>query len=512
MIYYNTPIAKLIELAVTRGEGMLTASGALLVYTGKYTGRSPNDKFIVETPDITQEIWWENTKKLSENQFENLHNKMLNYLHDKDLFIFSGYAGADVNYRLPVKIINEYAWQNVFVQQLLIRPEDTSWPVPTEPQLTILAAPGFTANPAADGTNSEAFIIINMDKKLVLIGGTHYAGEIKKCVFSVMNYLLPKQNILSMHCSANQSSQGQVTLFFGLSGTGKTSLSSDPACHLIGDDEHGWSENGIFNIEGGCYAKCINLSQENEPQIWDAIKFGAILENVIIDNNARIPNYSNQAVTENTRAAYPISHIPNSIYPGVGTHPSTVIFLTADAFGVLPPIAKLTPAQAMYYYLLGYTSKLAGTEHGITEPQATFSPCFGAPFLPLKPIVYANLLKEKISTHKVQVFLVNTGWQGGPYGVGKRIDIQVTRQMVTAAIQGKLNTVDYVTDPIFNLHIPVTCPEVPASLLLPEKSWSDKTAYRNMALNLAAMFQANTTAVGINQEIITKVPSSISLL
>lgn len=506
MLYFNTAIAKLVELAIQRKEGLLTHTGAFLVYTGIHTGRSPNDKFIVDTLDNHDDIWWENNQKISESQFESLHSKMLDYFRGKDLFVFSGYAGADPNYSLSVKIINELAWQNIFVQQLLLRPQDINQPVATEPQLTILAAPGFTANPNLDGTNSKSFIIVHLQKKVILIGGTHYAGEIKKSIFSVMNYLLPKQGILTMHCSANQAPGEKTTLFFGLSGTGKTSLSTDTCYSLIGDDEHAWSPSGIFNIEGGCYAKCIGLSSKKEPQIWDALRFGAILENVVIDNAERIPNYASQSLTENTRAAYPMNHIHNSVFPGIGPHPRSIILLTADAFGVLPPIAKLTPQQALYYFLSGYTSKLAGTERGITEPQATFSACFGAPFLPLAPIVYANLLKEKIATHNVRIFLVNTGWQGGRYSIGKRIDIHYTRKMVAAAIDGSLDNVPYVTDPIFNLHIPAICPEVPASLLIPADSWQDKIAYQAAAQQLAFLFHENAIQTGIPKDITAKGP------
>lgn len=501
MLYFNTSVAKLVEMALQRREGILTASGALLVYTGRHTGRSPGDKFFVESLDTKDTLWWESNQKISEVQFEKLHARMLDYLRGKDLFIFSGYAGADPNYSVTVKIINEFAWQNIFSQQLLIRPQDTNWPIPAEPQLTVLAAPGFTAVPSQDGTNSESFIIINLSKQIILIGGTHYAGEIKKAIFTVMNYLFPAKNILSMHCSANQKPNGQVSLFFGLSGTGKTSLSADADHNLIGDDEHVWSQEGIFNIEGGCYAKCIGLSPEAEPQIWEAIKFGTVLENVVIDNEARHPNYASQAITENTRAAYPIKHIHHSIYPGTGAHPKTIIFLTADAFGVLPPIAKLTPEQAVYYYLSGYTSKLAGTECGITEPQATFSACFGSPFLPLAPIVYARLLREKISAHNVQVYLVNTGWQGGRYGVGKRIDIHYTRKMIAAATEGKLDKIPYVKDPIFKLDIPLNCPEVPEVLLNPQKVWQDVTAYRETARHLASLFHANAIKAGIPEKL-----------
>jgi phosphoenolpyruvate carboxykinase (ATP) len=508
MRYFNTSIAKLVELALQRKEGMLTNTGALLVYTGIHTGRSPNDKYLVDSAEIQTDIWWENNQKISESQFEILHSKMLTYLRGKDLFIFSGYAGADPNYSLSVKVINECAWQNIFVQQLLLSPQAINQPVATEPQLTILAAPGFTAIPKIDGTNSESFIIIHLHKKIILIGGTHYAGEIKKSIFSVMNYLLPKQGILPMHCAANQTPTGNTTLFFGLSGTGKTSLSTDAGYRLIGDDEHAWSPEGIFNIEGGCYAKCIGLSSEKEPQIWNSLKFGTILENVVIDNADRIPNYASQTLTENTRAAYPMNHIYNSIFPGTGPHPKTIILLTADAFGVLPPIAKLTPEQALYYFLLGYTSKLAGTERGITEPQATFSACFGAPFLPLPPVVYAKLLKEKITGHHVQIFLVNTGWQGGRHGVGERIDIHYTRQMIAAAVTDSLAAGPYVTDPIFNLLIPANCPEVPGKLLIPAESWQDKAAYRETAYHLASLFRSKAIEAAIPKEITLSGPAS----
>lgn len=490
-IYINLSISKLMELALERKEGILTDTGALSVATGKYTGRSPNDKFIVDTPEVHDELWWENNKKISEQAFNSLYNKMLAYLRNKDLFIFNGYAGADKENTLPVRIITEFAWQNIFVQNLFIRPHDTGWPMPEEPGFTVLAAPGFKAVPTVDGTNSEAFIIVNFSEKLVIIGGTHYAGETKKSIFSVMNYLLPKKGILSMHCSANKGINNNVTLFFGLSGTGKTSLSADTDRFLIGDDEHGWSDNGVFNFEGGCYAKTIHLTHENEPQIWDAIKFGTILENVVINEDRRKADYEDGSLTENTRAAYPIQYIPNSIYPGVGGQPSTIIFLTADAFGVLPPVAKLTPEQAMYYFMSGYTSKLAGTERGIVEPEATFSACFGSPFLPLHPLEYANLLKEKIAKYQTRVFLINTGWQGGAYGIGKRISIQNTRRMVSAAMDGYLDYVDYINHPIFNLAIPAKCPGVPDSILQPQNTWADQHAYEQAALRLAEMFHKN---------------------
>ncbi|VBB08669.1 phosphoenolpyruvate carboxykinase (atp) signature [Lucifera butyrica] len=491
IIHINLPIPRLVELSLQHGEGHLTESGALRVSTGKYTGRSPNDKFIVDTPSVHDEIWWGNNQSVSEEAFGRLYHKVLDYLGDKELFVFNGFAGADRQHSLPVRIINELAWHNLFVQQLFLRPEDTGWPVPEEAGFTVLCAPGFQAVPDEDGTNSEAFVILHFEQKLILIGGTYYAGEMKKSIFSILNYLLPRQGTLSMHCSANQGSRGDVALFFGLSGTGKTSLSADPERFLIGDDEHGWNDNGVFNFEGGCYAKCIHLTYKNEPQIWDAIKFGTVLENVVFDEQKRSLDFNSEEITENTRAAYPVSYIPGSIYPGTGGHPETILFLTADAFGVLPPVVRLSPDQAMYYFLSGYTSKLAGTERGVTEPQATFSACFGSPFLPLSPVVYANLLKDKIAAHKTRVFLINTGWQGGPYGIGKRISIQHTRQMVSAAMAGALDQVCYTTHPVFNLSVPLTCPGVPADILQPQTTWSDPKAYEIAALKLAAMFHKN---------------------
>ncbi len=488
----NLPVNKLVEISLSRGEGTLTSTGALRIATGKYTGRSPNDKFIVKDAMTADEIWWDNNAPISEENFDKLYNKIVAYLESKkeDIYIFEGYAGAEYKHTLPVRFVNELPWQNIFVQQLFLRKHDLEWPVVDKEGFTILAAPGCKANPATDGTNSEAFVVINFSKKLVLIGGTSYAGEQKKSVFSVLNYLLPKQGMLSMHCSANQGKDGDVALFFGLSGTGKTTLSADPDRMLIGDDEHGWTEDGIFNFEGGCYAKCINLSQENEPQIWDAIKFGTIVENVVLDSRGVI-DFNSAEITENTRAAYPVHYIPNCIYPGVGNVPNTIVFLTADAFGVLPPVAKLSPEQAMYYFISGYTSKLAGTERGITEPQATFSSCFGSPFLPLHPLNYANLLKEKINKHNTQVYLINTGWQGGKYGVGKRISIKDTRAIVAGAINGSLANVEYETDPIFNLQMPKSCPNVDAKVLNPKNTWSDKAEYDVVAKQLAQMFIKN---------------------
>jgi phosphoenolpyruvate carboxykinase (ATP) len=483
--------AQLVEHSLRRNEGILTPSGALSTKTGKYTGRSPKDKFIVQEASVVEHIEWGKVNQpISEEVFERLYFKVTNYLKQQERFVFNGFAGTDTRYRLPIRVVNEYAWHNLFARQLFVRPskEDLA---NHQAEFTIVSAPGFKADPSVDGTNSEAFVIISFEKKIILIGGTEYAGEMKKSIFSVMNYLLPMQEVLSMHCSANVGTEGDVALFFGLSGTGKTTLSADPDRQLIGDDEHGWSDNGVFNIEGGCYAKTINLSQEKEPQIWDAIRFGAVLENVDLDEEQRTIDYDSNKYTENTRAAYPIEHIPGALLPSVAGHPNVIVFLTADAFGVLPPISKLTKEQAMYHFLSGYTSKLAGTERGVTEPEATFSTCFGAPFLPLAPHVYAEMLGEKMEKHETEVFLVNTGWSGGPYGVGKRMSLPYTRAMVTAALNGSLKDVSYVRDSIFGLNIPTECPHVPSEVLQPRKTWSKGEEYDESARELAQLFVTN---------------------
>lgn len=506
-VFRNLSVPRLIEEALKRKEGFLSENGAFNVYTGKYTGRSPNDKFIVDEPSVHDSIWWGNNKPIAPEKFNSLFNQLKAYLQNRDIFVFDGFAGADPKFRVPIRVINEYAYQNLFAHQLFIRPEAKDLENFT-PGFTVIAAPGFKAFPEKDGTNSEAFIIISFEQKLVIIGGTQYAGEIKKSIFSVMNYLLPKAGVLSMHCSANMGADKSTALFFGLSGTGKTTLSADPERFLIGDDEHGWSEEGIFNVEGGCYAKCINLTEEKEPQIYHAIKFGTILENVVMNEETRQLDYDDGSLTENTRAAYPVNYIPGAVIPGVGGHPKTVVFLTADAFGVLPPIAKLSKEQAMYYFISGYTSKLAGTERGITEPQATFSSCFGAPFLPLSPMVYAQLLGEKIQKHDVNVFLVNTGWTGGPYGVGSRMNLKYTRAMIKAALNGDLNNVEYEQDEIFRLMIPKTCPNVPSEVLNPKNTWQDKEAFDATARKLAEDFKKNIAKFpGISAEVIGAGPS-----
>lgn len=489
--YRNLPVPMLIEEALKRQEGILAANGAFCTFTGKYTGRSPKDRFIVDTPEVHQEIAWGKVNiPLSPENFNRLYHRLTAYLQKKDLFIFDGYAGSDPNYKVNIRVINELAYQNLFIHQLLRRPTPKELDS-FQPEYTLICAPGFKCEPEIDGVNSEAAIVLNFTRKLIIIAGTSYCGEMKKSVFSLMNYLLPQRDVLPMHCSANLGKNSDVALFFGLSGTGKTTLSADPDRYLIGDDEHGWSKEGVFNIEGGCYAKTINLSAEKEPQIWQAIRFGTVVENIVIDPETRILNYDDSSITENTRAGYPIDFIPNSVQRGTAGIPKTIIFLTADAFGVLPPISKLTKEQAMYHFLSGYTSKLAGTERGITEPQATFSACFGEPFLPYAPIKYANMLGEKIEKHQVNVFLVNTGWTGGPYGVGKRIDLPLTRAMVKAALNGELANVEYYLHPIFNLYIPKSCPHVPDEILNPINMWNDNTAYEKQAKELACKFAEN---------------------
>ena len=490
-IYRNLSVPQLIEHALARSEGVLTVNGAFCVKTGKYTGRSPNDKFIVDEPGIREEIDWNRVNvPLPIEKFDQLYKRMLAYVQGKNLYIFDGYVGVDPNYRLGVRIINELAYQNLFAHQLFLRP--TIEELQThQPDFTVIAVPNLHGDADIDGINSEAFIVISFQKRLVLIGGTHYAGEIKKSVFSFMNYFMTKRNVLPMHCAANMDEDGNTALFFGLSGTGKTTLSADPTRHLIGDDEHGWSDCGTFNFEGGCYAKTIRLSRNNEPQIWDAIRFGAVLENVVLDEETRIPDYDDSSLTENTRVAYPVEYIPNCVIPGIGGHPKTIIFLTADAFGVLPPIAKLTHTQAIYHFMSGYTSKLAGTERGITEPQATFSSCFGQPFLPLSAALYGEMLYERLIEHDATVYLINTGWTGGSYGVGTRIKIHQTRAMVSAAVKGELEPVRFYPHPIFKILIPERVPGVESEILEPQKTWSDAIAYEQQAKALARRFVEN---------------------
>ncbi|MFC7441920.1 phosphoenolpyruvate carboxykinase (ATP) [Laceyella putida] len=500
-VHMNLSVAELVEHAVVRGEAVLTQEGALRATTGAFTGRSPKDKYMVNEPSVTDHIDWGSVNQpMAPDQFARILKRLQSYLKGKELYIFDGFAGADPTYRLPIRVINEYAWHNLFVHQLFIRPKAEEL-ADHQPEFTVVCAPHFPIDPERDGTRSKTLIAVSFEHKMVIIAGTEYAGEMKKSIFSVMNYLLPDNGVMPMHCSANVGEGGDVALFFGLSGTGKTTLSADPERSLIGDDEHGWSDQGVFNFEGGCYAKCIGLSKEKEPQIWEAIRFGTVLENVVLDE-ARRPDFKDNRLTENTRAAYPIDYIPEAVIPGVAGHPNVILFLTADAFGVLPPIAKLTPEQAMYHFLAGYTSKLAGTERGVTEPEATFSTCFGAPFLPRPAHVYANMLGKKIERHGVDVYLVNTGWTGGPYGVGQRMNLTHTRAMVRAAINGSLKQVGFGKDPVFGLHIPTSCPDVPAELLNPRNTWQDPAAYDQAANELAARFHQHFAKFsGVTEEV-----------
>lgn len=492
-VYYNLSMPELYELVVRRKEGILAENGPIVVYTGKYTGRSPNDKFIVKSKSTKDKVWWgKDNKPIDPDQFEALEKQVIAYFQNRDIFVRDCYVGADPKHRMPLRVITDTAWANLFARNQFIRESSTKNLASFKPQFTVLQAPGFKADPAVDGTTSEAFVIINFDKKLVLIGSTAYAGEIKKSIFTVMNYLLPLKNILGMHCSANVNNAGDVALFFGLSGTGKTTLSSDPDRLLIGDDETGWSNKGVFNYEGGCYAKVINLSAKAEPQIYDCTqRYGTILENVVINDRTRKINLFNDKFTANTRANYPIDFIPGSISSGMGTHPKDIVMLTCDAFGVMPPIAKMTADQAMYHFISGYTAKVAGTERGITEPQATFSSCFGAPFMVHHPTVYATMLGKLIKKHKVNCWLINTGWTNGPHGEGYRIKIKHTRAMVTAALDGKLDEIQMVPDPIFNVSVPVECPGVPTELLRPENTWKSKKKYNVKARHLAKLFADN---------------------
>tara|TARA_Y100001935_G_scaffold238369_1_gene224805 strand:+ start:162278 stop:163933 length:1656 start_codon:yes stop_codon:yes gene_type:complete len=490
-VYWNLNPAELYEHAILHGEAILTKDHALLVHTGEYTGRSPKDKFVVEQPSIQDDIdWGPINQPTSEEVFDKLFKKVQDYLKDKRLFVKDVFCGADENNRLNVRVVSEVAYHAMFTHNMFLRPNDEELAA-IEPEFTVLAAPFFFADPEVDGTRTKTFILVNMEKKLILIGGTMYSGEVKKGIFSIMNYLLPKKGVMAMHCSANHDKYGKTAVFFGLSGTGKTTLSADPEKTLIGDDEHGWSDDGVFNFEGGCYAKTINLSEEGEPLIYATTKMpGTILENVILDKN-REPDFDDVSLTQNTRCSYPLHYIPNASETGKGNHPENIIFLTCDAFGVLPPISKLTPEQAMYHFISGYTAKVAGTERGVTEPQATFSACFGSPFMPLHPTVYAELLAEKIRKHGSKVWLVNTGWTGGPTGVGSRMKLKYTRQMLTEAIDGKLDKVEYVKDPIFGFEVPISIKDVPSKLLIPRYTWEDALEYDKKANQLAQMFVKN---------------------
>ncbi|MDU0368844.1 phosphoenolpyruvate carboxykinase (ATP) [Hymenobacter endophyticus] len=492
-VHLNLTPAELVEHALRRGEGTLTDTGALMADTGQFTGRSPKDRFVVKDADTTESVWWGDINiPFDADKFDQLHQKMVKYLEDKELYVRDAYAGANPDYELKLRVVNELAWHNLFCYNMFLRPAegtDTSW----TPDFSIICAPGFEADPAVDGTRQKNFAILNFSKKMILIGGTGYAGEMKKGIFGVLNYLLPhKHDTLSMHCSANVGKDGDTAIFFGLSGTGKTTLSADPNRGLIGDDEHGWTPDaGIFNFEGGCYAKVIDLSAEKEPEIWNAIKFGSIVENTRFVPGTHTVDYANKSVTENTRTAYPIHYIPNAIEPSVAGAPKNIFFLTADAFGVLPPISKLDKCHAMYHFMSGYTAKVAGTEMGVTEPQTTFSACFGQVFLPLHPTKYAEMLGQKMEENDVNVWLVNTGWTGGSYGVGSRMKLSYTRAMITAALNGELDNVEFHKHPVFGVEVPASVPGVPTEILDPRNTWADKEAYDRTAAELAEKFVAN---------------------
>jgi len=488
-VYRNLQVEDLVERAVKLNEGVINSTGSLSVNTGKYTGRSPDDRYIIFDAKTRNTVdWGKINHQFPSDKFEKILEKMKNFVEGKDLFVFDGFVGADKENRLAIRVFNDQAWQSLFARQLFIRPSKEELET-HEPEFTLMCINDFKAIPEIDGTASDIFILIDLTRKIVLIGGTEYAGEMKKSLFGIMNFLLPERGVFPMHCSANIGKDNETALFFGLSGTGKTTLSADPNRRLIGDDEHGWSDNGIFNFEGGCYAKCINLSQEAEPEIWNAIKPGAVLENVVLNGNK--PDYDDSRLTENTRVAYPLDYIPGAVIPSIGGHPKVIVFLTADAMGVLPPISRLSKEGAMYHFMSGYTSKLAGTERGIKEPKSVFSQCFGAPFMPRPASVYAKILGEKINKHNAIVYLVNTGWSGGPYGIGNRIKIKYSRAMVTAALSGALNNVKYRHDDLFNLDIPTEVSGVPLEILDPKSTWSDKELYKLSANELAQMFVEN---------------------
>jgi phosphoenolpyruvate carboxykinase (ATP) len=493
IVHANLPPPALVEKALARGEGLLTDRGALVAYTGTHTGRLPKDRYLVAEASSENDInWGPVNRPMPPDVFERLFHRVRAYLQGRELFVCDASVCADPRYSLPVRTIADLAWHALFAGCLFRDAGTAEWDPDTG--WTVLCASGMKAEPAVDGTRSEAFIVLHLGRRLVLIGGTAYAGEIKKSLFSVLNYLLPRRGVFPMHCSANVGADGQSALFFGLSGTGKTTLSADPERKLIGDDEHGWSDEGVFNIEGGCYAKCIRLSRAGEPQIWDALRFGSVLENVALDPRTRVPDLDDQRHTENTRAAYPLSFIAGAEPTSRGGHPRTLLFLTADAFGVLPPLARLTTEQAEYQFLLGYTAKVAGTESGVTEPEATFSTCFAAPFLPLAPGRYASMLGERLRRHGSRVWLVNTGWAGGPSGRGRRIPLAHTRAMVRAVLAGQLERGAFRADPTFGLMVPEACPGVPAQLLRPRETWPDPAEYDARARQLAGLFRKHFQA------------------
>src|SRR5215213_2774818 len=509
-VYWNLNTPELYEEIARRSEGVLSNYGAILVDTGEHTGRAAKDKAIVRESGSEDKVFWGDVNKdSSQEKFNALKERMMAHAKGRELFVQDTFVGADPKYRLAVRVVSELSWHSLFARTMFISATDATGP--HKPEFTIINFPSFQADPQRDGTRSPTFILMDFSQRLVLIGGTSYAGETKKSAFTIMNYLLPQRNVMSMHCSANVGAEGDVAIFFGLSGTGKTTLSADPERRLIGDDEHGWSDDGVFNFEGGCYAKVIKLSAEAEPDIYRTTRmFGTVMENVVFDPATRTPDLDDASRTENTRAAYPLTSIPNIVPEGYAGHPSNIIMLTADAFGVLPPVAKLTPEQAMYHFLSGYTAKVTGTERGVTEPQATFSTCFGAPFMVLHPGVYADLLGKKIQEHQADCWLVNTGWSGGPYGEGARMKIKHTRAMIRAILNGSLAQVETRPDPVFGVHVPVSCPDVPSEVLSPRGTWKDPEAYDQKAQDLARRFNENFTKyeAGVSEEVRAAAPKA----
>lgn len=509
--FWNLEPAELVEDTIINGEGFLTDTGALAIETGEFTGRSPKDKFVVLDDTTKDTVWWDGgfNNAFDKDKVEPLLNRMRAYLMDKDVYVRDCYACADPEHRLSIRVVTELPWSNMFAYNMFLRPT-TEEIENFEPEWTVICVPGFLATPEIDGTRQHNFSILDFTRKIALVGGSGYTGEIKKGIFTVLNYVLPQErDVLSMHCSANKGMDGDTAVFFGLSGTGKTTLSADKNRQLIGDDEHGWTKTGIFNFEGGCYAKCIDLTEEKEPEIWNAIKFGALLENIDVFEGTSTVDFSGSSKTENTRVSYPIHHIENIAEPSTGGIPQNIFFLTADAFGVLPPVSKLTPGQAMYHFISGYTAKVAGTEAGVTEPQTTFSACFGAPFLPLHPTKYAEMLGQKMKEHNVNIWLINTGWSGGEYGVGSRIKLKYTRAMINAILNGELNDVDYKEHEVFGLHMPTSCPNVPSEILDPRNTWENQDAYDKKANTLAEEFVKNFEKFSsyANEEIMAAAPN-----
>ena len=508
-VNYQLSPAELTDQTVQRGEGVLNDTGALVIKTGEFTGRSPKDKFIVKDAITTDTVHWNDFNiPIEEKYFDQLLQKVTAYLSEKEIWVRDSYACADPKYRLNIRVVNENPWSNLFAYNMFLRPTEDELES-FEPEWHIIQAPGFKADKAIDGTRQHNFAVVSFTKKMIIIGGTGYTGEMKKGIFTILNYILPQQkNVLSMHCSANMGNDGDTAIFFGLSGTVKTTLSADPNRHLIGDDEHGWTNDSVFNFEGGCYAKTIDLSEEKEPEIFRAIRPGALVENITFVNGTDKIDFASKEITENTRVSYPLSFISNILEPSIGKTPKNIFFLTADAYGILPPVSKLSPGQAMYQFISGYTAKVAGTEAGVKEPSSTFSACFGAPFLPLHPGQYAEMLGKKMKEHQVNVWMINTGWSGGPYGIGHRMKLPYTRAMITAALEGKLDNVNFEAHPVFGMLMPTECPNVPSEILNPRNTWADKDAYDTKAKNLANQFRKNFEkyASGVSEEILAAAP------